>query len=71
LESHPPNVNEVVVFFFPAKVPRKFVQKYRDWSEGFGFSIDNLVKMPLAVTLTFPEFNMTLWMLGKESSEVI
>jgi len=65
LESYPPNVNEVITFFFPAKVLRKFARKHRDWSEGFGFSIDNLVKIPLAATWTFPEFNMTLWTLGK------
>jgi len=71
LESYSPNVNEVVTFFFPAKVPRKFAWKHRDQSEEFGFSINNLVEMPIATTWTFPEFDMTLWILEKESLEVI
>jgi len=71
LECHLPFTDEVIAFDFLAKVPREFTRKNRSWPEGFGFSVDDFVEMPITTTWAFPKFNMILWTMREESSEIL
>jgi len=71
LEHHLPFTDEVIAFNFLAKVPRKFTWKHRSRPEGFGFSVDSFVEMPITTTWAFPKFNMILWTMREESLEIL
>lgn len=71
LKHHLPFVNKVITFIFLVQVPRKFAQKYRNQFEKFGFCVNDFVGMPIAMTWAFLKFNMILWMMREESSEIL
>jgi len=71
LKHHLLFIDEIITFNFLAKVPREFTQKDRSWSEGFGFSVDNFVEMPITMTWAFQKFDMILKMTREESSEIL
>jgi len=71
LESHFPVTDDAVTFRFLAKVSRVF--GWEKWCEieQFGFNVDMFVKVPLAFTWAFPEFDCVLMMMVKKISKVI
>jgi len=71
LESHFPITDDVVTFRSLAKIPRIFVWEKWCEIEQFGFNVNIFVKVPLAFTWAFPEFNCVLMISIKELSKII
>jgi len=71
LESHFLITDDVVAFVFLAKIPRIFVWEKQCEIEQFGFNVDVFVKVSLAFTWAFPEFDHVLMMSVKKISKII
>jgi len=71
LESYFLIVDDVITFRFLAKLSRVFDWKKQGEIKWLGFDIDMLVKILLAFTWAFPEFDHVLMMMIKEDSKVI
>ena len=70
LKDYLPSISKIIAFFLFTKIPRWFVREEWNRIKQFSLNVNHFMERPIAMTGTFPEFDLVLLIAREESLKI-